>query len=229
MLNHEPDRPIAEIPLQTHLEELRRRCEAIACVQGSATDYWQEVTLFKRYTVERGLVLCFPPPELARPPDDEGNEHQVWFRPVEESYLKVTWPDCYGMLVVYRSDEEAKASPIDYLERMHLHNELFGDSVRFLGVLEQASQLRMVIQQPAIEGIPATLEQINEFFSGFGWRRFLVGGEVAFFDPARQVVVSDTHRGNLILMADGLIAPIDLRVQLLSGALLDAVRKLCDC
>jgi hypothetical protein len=41
------------------------------------------------------------------------------------------------------------------------------------------------------------------------------------------VVISDTHRGNLILMDDGLLAPIDLRVQLLSGALLDFVVKAC--
>jgi hypothetical protein len=50
-----------------------------------------------------------------------------------------------------------------------------------------------------------------------------VHDDVAYFDPGRQVVISDTHRGNLILMDDGLLAPIDLRVQALSGALLDYV------
>jgi hypothetical protein len=50
---------------------------------------------------------------------------------------------------------------------------------------------------------------------------------VAFFDPERQVAISDTHRGNLILMEGGLLAPIDLRVQPLSGALLDYVVKAC--
>ena len=42
-----------------------------------------------------------------------------------------------------------------------------------------------------------------------------------------QIVISDTHRGNLILMDDGLLAPIDLRVQPLSGSLLDPVTQLC--
>jgi hypothetical protein len=40
-------------------------------------------------------------------------------------------------------------------------------------------------------------------------------------------VISDTHRGNIILMEDGLLAPIDLRVEVVSGSLLDTVVKLC--
>lgn len=151
----------------------------------------------------------------------------MWFQQETDTYLKVTWPDFFGMLVLYRQDEEKQASPIAYLERWHLHNELFGDHVRFLWVLEEDERLRLVIQQRAIEGEPATLEQINDFFTSNGWRRFTANGDVAYFDPERNVVISDTHRGNIILMNDGLLAPIDLRVQPLSGALLDYVIKAC--
>ncbi len=115
---------------------------------------------------------------MSRAPDDEGNEHQVWFQPETDTYLKVTWPYFFGMLVIYRQDEEEQASPIAYLERWHLHNELFGDRVRFLGALEADGRLRLIIQQQAIEGEPATLEQINDFFTGNGWRRFMANGEV---------------------------------------------------
>ncbi len=83
------------------------------------------------------------------------------------------------------------------------------------------------LQQPAIEGIPASVEHIHRFFAESGWTRFEVAGEVAFFDSERCVVISDTHQGNLILMEDGLLAPIDLRVQPLSGALLDYVQRVC--
>jgi len=96
--------------------------------------------------------------------------------------------------VLHRPDEDERASPIAYLERWHLHNELFGDSVRFSGTLEEGGKLRLVIQQPAIEGVPATLEQIHDFFTRNGWRRFTVNGEVAYFDPERQVVISDIAR-----------------------------------
>ncbi len=132
--------------------------------------------------------------------------------------MKVTWPDFFGLLVLHRPDEEERASPIAYLERWHLHNELFGDSVTFTGVMEEGGQLRMVIEQPAIIGQPATLEQIREFFTSHGWRPFTVDGETAYFDSERNVVISDTHRANLIQMDDGLLAAIDLRVQPLSGA-----------
>lgn len=85
----------------------------------------------------------------------------------------------------------------------------------------------MLIQQPAISGTPATTAEIREFFTGNGWLEFRAGDDIAFFDPAEEVAISDTHRGNLVRMADGLLAPIDLRVQQLRGGLLDAVKQLC--
>jgi hypothetical protein len=224
----ESGRPPAEIPLEIHLEELRRRCEAVARVQGGSTHYLEEIRIFREYAGERGLR--YPPglPDpLTRPPDDEGNEHQVWFQRATNTYLKVTWPDFFGLLVLHRPDEDERASPVAYLERWQLHNELFGDNVRFVGTIEDAGKLRMVIEQGAIEGLPATVAQIEEFFTSNGWKRFTANGEIAFFDPARKVVISDTHRGNLIMMEDGLLAPIDLRVQTLDGALLDYVVKAC--
>lgn len=227
MSSHEPSRPLAGIPLKTHVEELRRRCEAIAGVQGGPTYYAEELGIFRDYATQAGLILSSPPEELNRPPDEEGNEHQVWFQQDSETYLKATWPDFFGLLVIHRPHEEQKASPIAYLERWHLHNELFGDQVEFLGAIQTEAGLRLLILQPAIAGVPATDAQIHHFFTSSGWQRFAIQGNTAYFDPQRQVVISDTHRANLILMADGLLAPIDLRVQPVSGALLDAVLQLC--
>jgi len=224
---HEPSRSAAGIPLQAHVEELRRRCEAVARLQGGSTYYHEELGIFRSYAEESGLYLADEPADLSRPPDDEGNEHQVWFHTDSQTYLKATWPDFFGLLVVHPAHEEPKASPVAYLERWHLHNELFGDEVMFLGALRSSSGLRLLIRQPAIAGTPATDEQIRRFFTDSGWLPFVIGGNFAFFDPERRIVISDTHRGNLILMDDGLLAPIDLRVQPLSGALLDTVTQLC--
>jgi hypothetical protein len=58
--------------------------------------------------------------------------------------------------VVYRPDEESGASPIDYLERSHLHNAFSADQVRFLGLVATPEGKRLIIEQPAIAGIPAT-------------------------------------------------------------------------
>lgn len=214
------------ISLPALVAQLRSSCEAAARFQAGSTCYAEEVSIFRRIAEEHHLILETPPPELARTPDDEGNEHQVWFRPDSASFLKATWPDHFGMLVIHRSDEEPAASPIAYLERWLLHNELFGDSVEFLGALDTHQGLRLIISQPAILGQPATEQQIKDFFTSSGWKRFQIDGDLAYFDPQRQIVVSDTHRGNIILMDDGLLAPIDLRVQPLTPSLLDIVTKL---
>jgi hypothetical protein len=227
MSPHEPSHAAAGIPLKAHVEELRSRCEAASRLQGGSTYYHEELGIFRIYAEETGLFLQSPPAELSRPPDDEGNEHQVWFIPEAEAFIKATWPDFFGLLVIHRPNEEHKASPIAYLERWQLHNELFGDQVEFLGALQTDSGLRLLIRQPAIAGTPATDDEIQRFFTDSGWRRFVIEGNIAFFDPSRSLVISDTHRGNIILMDDGLLAPIDLRVQPLAGSLLDTVTKLC--
>jgi hypothetical protein len=107
-----------------------------------------------------------------------------------------------------------------------LHNQLFGDSVQCLGALDTPEGLRLLISQAAIAGQPATLDQIATFFTDTGWKPFRISGNLAFFDPRRKLVVSDTHRGNIILMDDGMLAPIDLRVQPLTDTLLSIVKNL---
>ena len=227
MSNHEPNPTSAGVSLQAHVEELRGRCEAVSSLQGGSTYLYEEIGIFLDYVRDCGLFLEAPPEELSRPPDDEGNEHQVWFLPDEEAVLKATWPDFFGLLVIHRPGEEPRASPIDYLQRWLFHNELFGDDITFLGALQTASGLRLLIRQPAVAGEPATNEQIGEFFISTGWKRFSIGGNVAFFAPDLSIAISDTHRGNIILMEDGLLAPIDLRIQFLSSALIDTVARLC--
>jgi hypothetical protein len=133
------------------------------------------------------------------------------------------------MLVVHRNDEEPAASPIEYLERWAWHNELFGDSVEFIGVLDTAKGLRLIISQPAIEGRPASEEEIDTFFRSHGWKRIVISGDIAYFDSVKKMVISDTHRGNIIAQENGLLLPIDLRVQQLKGTLLEVVRKLSRC
>jgi hypothetical protein len=227
MSPHESSDTAAGIPLKTHVEELRRRGEAVSRLQGGSTYYAEELGIFRDYAAEAGLIITTPPEELNRTPDAEGNEHQVWYLLDTETVLKATWPDFFGLLVVHRPHEEHKASPIAYLERWHLHNEVFGDQIVFLGALQTDAGLRLLIRQPAIAGTPATDEEITRFFTESGWLPFVIEGNTAFFDSERKIVISDTHRGNLILMADGLLAPIDLRVQAISGSLLDTVTRLC--
>jgi len=226
MSSHDPISTTSRGSLSALVAQLRKSCDAIARFQGGHTCYREELTIFRELASAQTLFLDQAPPELSSPPDEEGNEHQVWYRAEEARFIKATWPNHFGMLVVHRHDEEPQASPIAYLERWHLHNELFGDDVKFLGALDTPSGLRMLISQPAIEGSPATSQEIDRFFIESGWKKFRIASDVAYFDPAQRLVISDTHRGNIILMKNGMFAPIDLRVQSLTGALLDSVCKL---
>lgn len=221
-------RPIERISIQAHVEELGRRVASAGRFQEGHPSYEEQLRIFVEYAEQRGLFLDRKPEEVSRPPDEEGNEHQVWFIGSAGLFVKVTWPDFFGLKVIYRSDEDERSSPIQYLERWDLHNRHFGDRVEFSGVLRTADGLRLVIQQPAVAGKPASVEQIESFFTSNGWRPFSVDGNLAFYDPVRKIAVSDTHPGNLVMMEDGLLAPIDLRVQALDDVLTDAVEGLCE-
>ena len=215
------------VPLPPLVAQLGESCETSARLYGGTTYHAEELGIFRAIAAEQGLFLSQAPPELAETPTAEGNEHQVWYREESATFLKATWPGHFGMKVVHRHDEEPQASPVDYLRRWMLHNELFGDSVTFLGALDTPQGLRLLIKQPAIEGEVATLEQIRSFFESSGWLPFTVGEDLAYYGAEREVVVSDTHLGNIIAMPDGELAPIDLRVQPLTPTLAEIVKKLC--
>lgn len=222
-------RTVAERPLEVLVAQLRASCEAAARLQGGTAHYHEQCAIFRDFARAEGFLLDHnqSPDELSSTPDEEGNEHQVWFRPQAATFLKATWPGFFGLLVVHRHDEEPSASPIDYLERWHLHNEVFGDSVVFHGAIDSPDGLRLLIEQPAIIGQPATVDEIDHFFTSSGWKSLRIDGNLAFFDPHRNLVISDTHVGNIITMPNGRFAPIDLRVQPLTPALTSIVENLC--
>ncbi|HSP44043.1 MAG TPA: hypothetical protein VLO11_14310, partial [Luteolibacter sp.] len=157
-------------------------------------------------------------------PDAFGDEHEVWF--VGERVYKLAYPNFYGLRVIYRPDGDPRCLPHEYFERWNLHNGIFGDQVEIVGAVDFTDGIRLVMVQEAVAGSPAEPAQIQTFFESTGWKRFSALGETAWFDPARSVVVSDTHQGNLILTPDGILAPIDFRIQRVAGALKDAVLSL---
>lgn len=207
---------------------LQGNCRAITRFQGGNTYYTEELQIFKEVTRNQGLVLAEKPSEINRPPDGAGNEHQVWFIEEKEIFIKATWENHFGMKVLHLKHEDPFASPVHYLERWLLHNKLFGDSVEFLGFIETATGIRLIISQPAIMGHPATEEQIHSFFLATGWKKIKIADDIAYFDENENVVISDTHRGNIIALENGFLLPIDLRVQKLAQPLVDIIHQQLD-
>ena len=120
MLEYESVVATQGIPLQAQIEELRRRAQTIARLQGGHTHYLEEVRIFREYIDEHRLPRGRSKASLNLPPDEEGNGHQVWILPAESRFVKVTWPGFFGLSVLYRQDEDLHASPIAYLNRRKL-------------------------------------------------------------------------------------------------------------
>ena len=207
--------------LPEYAERLRERTDAICRFSGGVPTLEEGIQVFREFCEEYGFWIDAPI-DLSSKPDAYGDEHEVWF--CGDYVVKLTYPDFFGLRVVYRSDESRKCNPCEYFERWVLHNEVFGDDVTILGAFDTLDGIRTVLLQPAVEGSPASDSEIQAFFSGNGWLPFRFGDDCAWFDAGRSLVVSDTHQGNLIETPDHVMIPIDFRIQPVSGAILEAVR-----
>lgn len=61
------------------------------------------------------------------------------------------------------------ALPLEYLERLLLQNEVFGDQVELLGIIDKRQALHVVTSQPTIRGVAASPQQIVELMSAMGF------------------------------------------------------------
>ena len=145
----------------------------------------------------------------SRPADAFGYEHEVWF-PQESGpdaqVVKATYGNCFGHL-----PDGCDATPVGYLERLVLCNEVLGDQITLLGVEEsRPGVIRVVTAQPAIQGHPAEMEDIASFFLNAGFERRYWGRNVVWFRPTDSIVASDTHGGNVLRTDDGSLVAIDV-------------------
>jgi len=89
------------LPLEACIETLRGRREAVGRLQGGHTHLQEDLRIFNEVANKQVWFLPTAPAERSLPPSDEGNEHQVWFREAYGTFLKATWPDFFGLRMVY--------------------------------------------------------------------------------------------------------------------------------
>lgn len=195
--------------LEVALAQTRAGAEAIRRGGGlfGSTQLAAECEALRQWAESAGYLRSFE--ETARPPDAFGYEHEVWFPPSGEQsgqVIKATYGNCFGHL-----PDGSEATPLGYLERLRLCNEVLGDQIRLLGVDEfRPGVIRVITSQPAIEGHPAESEEVAQFFveSGFEKRRW--GANTVWFRPVDNLVASDTHGGNVLRTASGALVAIDV-------------------
>jgi len=148
--------------------------------------------------------------------DRGGQEHEILKK--GERVLKVTRNGVFGLspgieLALVSSAQDARrfhlweASPIEYLERLHLQNLLVPGLNRLEGLIHQANgDLAIVTSQPRFEIIPVTTAEIDAWFSALGFSKIT---DSAYYRPEDNLGVFDAHDKNLVRAGEDLI-PFDV-------------------
>ncbi len=156
-----------------------------------------------------------------------GVEHEVFLDDASGRWLKLTMPGKGGKEIhVTRTHPSDRPTLItedaliaDYLHRLRLANERLGDDFWLHGVLPAPGGPRLVVSQRHIKGDSATPDEITAHFTESG---FHAVNAKTFYQPQRNLLVSDAHVGNVLRTSEG-IAPFDVCVQQPRDALLRAV------
>ena len=105
--------------------------------------------------------------------------------------------------------------PGEYLHRLCLANDHFGDDVRLEGVTREQGELVIFTSQPTVVGEAAPPEEIIAFMEK-RWLKLLNGlalgheGALCFYRDLDQLAVFDAHSANVLKDERGVILPIDL-------------------
>jgi hypothetical protein len=152
----------------------------------------------------------------------DGQEHRIRHDLVADRILKVTYGRQFGIAfpIVGGFPQPSPGTPLEYLARWRLSNELFGDDARLERVLVfDTTEVALVVSQPIYQGreltdSPEDRAKLAGFMSSLGFEPFeSVGGEAMtneWFREFDTIAVYDCHPGNFIEAPSGLIVPIDL-------------------
>jgi len=162
------------------------------------------------------LGLLLNPDEITPHLDRGGQEHEILKR--GDRVWKVTRNGVFGLspgieLALVSSAEDARrfhlweASPIEYLERLHLQNLLVPGLNRLEGVIHQANgELAIVTSQPRFDIIPVATAEIDAWFADRGFEKIT---DSAYFRREDNLGVFDAHDKNLVRAGEDLI-PFDV-------------------
>ncbi len=145
-----------------------------------------------------------------------GQEHDIYDE--GERVIKVTRNGVFGFspgieLALVSSAEDARrfhlwdATPLEYLERLHLQNFLVPGLNALEGVIVQpGDEMSIVTSQPRFEIVPVTTAEIDAWFASFGFGKIT---DSAYYRAADNLGIFDAHDKNVVRAGDILI-PFDV-------------------
>lgn len=176
-----------------------------------------------------GLLLS--PEDLPRKALRGGQEHELWHEEGEDRIWKLTRDGVFGMqpgieLALVSSAEDARrfhlweATPLEYLERLALHNLLVPGINRLEGVILQPDDMSIVTSQPRFEIVAVSTAEIDAWFDSLG---FLKVTDSAYYREADNLGIFDAHDKNLLRCGDTLV-PFDVIPCQPAGGFLQFIR-----
>ena len=160
--------------------------------------------------------------ELIPLSDLAGVEHRVRLDHASKRVYKCTHPESYGGGPQINFDLDpvtdrpqqrlvlGKATPMQYLVRWQLFNEVFGDEVRLERVLTVGYGLSIIVSQRDITGLTLAVDEITAYFHERGFVP-APSSQDAFYRASDDLLALDAHQGNLVLTPDGVV-PIDIPI-----------------
>lgn len=176
---------------------------------------WQKSRLLQ-WADRLGLPLN--PTDLPEKLIRGGQEHELFHDQLTDRYIKVTRNGVFGLspgieLALVSSAQDARrfhlweASPIEYLERIHLQNLLVPALNQLEGIIHQANgELAIVTSQPRFDIIPVSTAEIDAWFAARGFEKIT---DSAYYRREDNLGVFDAHDKNLVRADDDLI-PFDV-------------------
>ena len=166
----------------------------------------------------RGLGLLLKADDLPSKTVRGGQEHDLFHDTARDRYFKVTRDGVFGLspgieLALVSSSQDARrfhlweATPLEYLERLDLHNLLVPDLNFLEGIIAQEDgDLAIVTSQPRFDIVPVTSAEIDVWFAAQGFRKVT---EAGYYRGEDNLGVFDAHNKNVVRAGEVLV-PFDV-------------------
>jgi Serine/Threonine/Tyrosine Kinase found in polyvalent proteins len=142
-------------------------------------------------------------------------EHDVIFDHATGTVLKFTKPEksAYAVNFELGTPKMTPATPLEYLERLEIQNEIFGDNLRFVGVATNDDGRRIITRQDLVTGRAARWEEIVRMMNELGFTKLRHNHRIGYDDSYAFVrddaVVFDMRPANVFVTDDGITVPVD--------------------
>ena len=148
-----------------------------------------------------GKVKRTLPPEHTR-----GSEHLVHIDQDTMRVIRSTRHDRHKGYGISLGSHTHGATPAEYLDRLHLQNQLFADDIKFEYLVNKQGCPIIVTSQPFIDGPNPSQEELNGIMQVKGFEQFIDG---AYYKASLGLLVYDLIPRNAKKNLDGSVYPFD--------------------